>query len=127
MLNLAVRDTDAQPCFRRGHRIKIGCRIVEVVPGRERCRQQPDAVLHLLRRQRVPRLLPLFGTNQYAVGEAVLEIAITRLGRRPIVLASHAMPQAADRLPVSSPLCQPCSVLAQLVRQAAYASFPSPA
>ena len=52
---LAVRDTDAQPCFRHGHRIKIGCRIVEVVPVRERCRQQPDAVLHLLRRQRVPR------------------------------------------------------------------------
>jgi hypothetical protein len=25
------------------------------VPVRERCRQQPDAVLHLLRRQRVPR------------------------------------------------------------------------
>jgi hypothetical protein len=44
-----MRETDAKPRFRGGHRFKIGGRIVEVAPVRERCRQQLNAVLHLLR------------------------------------------------------------------------------
>lgn len=45
----AVRETDTKPCFGRYHRIEIGSRIVEVVPVRERCLEQPDAVFQLLR------------------------------------------------------------------------------
>lgn len=48
ILDRAMRETDTKPRFRRGHRIKIGGRIVEVVPVLERGRQQPNAVLHLL-------------------------------------------------------------------------------
>ena len=79
-----MRETDAKPRFRCGHRIKIGGRIVEVVPVRKWCRQRLNAVLHLLQIGRCQDNDVGSSTSPYSVPQtAVAHIIMVAWQQRP--------------------------------------------
>jgi hypothetical protein len=81
---------DAKPCSRRCQRMEIGSLIVEVVPVREQCQPQPDAVLHLLR----------FGFGQHHdVDCATRPHPVPQTALSRIIMVARQQPPARDSAP----------------------------